>query len=72
MKESAQAGSHVLRSNAKSLGLPKEFFANKEIHIHIPEGAIPKDGPSAGITMGCGNAIRLIRQSHKARLAHDR
>ena len=51
MKESAQAGLSFIRSNAHKFGLKPDFMLNKEIHIHLPEGAIPKDGPSAGITM---------------------
>lgn len=51
MKESAQAGLSFIRSNAHKFALKPDFMLNKEIHIHLPEGAIPKDGPSAGITM---------------------
>ena len=53
MKESAQAALSFARAHAQSLGGPSEFYAGREIHIHVPAGGVPKDGPSAGVTMAC-------------------
>jgi ATP-dependent Lon protease len=51
MQESARAALSYLRANAEALGLEKDFFAKHDIHLHVPAGATPKDGPSAGVTM---------------------
>lgn len=69
MKESAQAGISYIRSMQEKFGLSLDVFQKNDIHIHIPEGAVPKDGPSAGITMATGMLSALIGVPVRADLA---
>jgi len=69
MKESAQAALSFIRSNQKELKIDESQFENQSFHIHVPSGATPKDGPSAGITMAVALASLLTQKAPKARLA---
>ena len=69
MKESAQAGISYIRSVADRYGIKPEFFKEHDLHIHIPEGAVPKDGPSAGITMATAMLSAITGRAVRANLA---
>ena len=69
MKESAQAGITYIRSIAADYKVKPEFFQENDIHVHIPEGAVPKDGPSAGITMATAILSAIIKKPVRANLA---
>jgi ATP-dependent Lon protease len=69
MKESAQAALSYVRSKAEKLGLDLEFFKDQDIHLHVPAGAQPKDGPSAGVTMATALVSLLSRRPVKGEVS---
>jgi ATP-dependent Lon protease len=69
MKESAAAALSFIRANAEIIGVPKDFFENVDLHIHVPSGAIPKDGPSAGVTILTALVSLLMNKTVRKDLA---
>ena len=69
MQESAKAAYSYVRANAEKYGIDNEFYKNKDIHIHVPEGAVPKDGPSAGVTMTTSLVSALSGRKVKGNIA---
>lgn len=69
MQESARAGYSYVRANASAMGIELDFYESKDIHIHVPEGAIPKDGPSAGITMATSLVSALSNKAIRCDVA---
>ena len=69
MKESAEAAFSWVRSHSAELGLDPEFYQTIDVHIHVPEGAVPKDGPSAGVTMTTALVSALTRKPVRQNVA---
>ena len=72
MKESASTAMTYLQANAKKYGIDPELFTKKNVHIHIPEGAVPKDGPSAGHYFDDSIGVIIYRPQSKTLSRHDR
>lgn len=72
MQESVRAAMTFVRAHGHMLGIGNTVFKDMDIHVHVPEGAVPKDGPSAGITMGHGHCQRPVRHPGEGRPGHDR